>query len=72
MIKYDPFWKYIKEHGISTYRLINEGINPDVIQRLRSRKNISIKTLNQLCTVLECKVTDILEYVPDEEEDADL
>ena len=72
MIKYDPFWKYIKEHGISTYRLINEGINPDVIQRLRSKKNISIKTLNQLCTVLECKVTDILEYVPDEEEDADL
>lgn len=72
MIKYDPFWEYIKEHGISTYRLINEGINPDVIQRLRSGKNISIKTLNQLCTVLECKVTDILEYVPDEEEDADL
>lgn len=72
MISYDPFWEYIKEHHISTYRLINEGINPDVIQRLRSRKNISIKTLNQLCTVLECKVTDILEYVPDEEEDADL
>lgn len=71
MISYDPFWDYIEEHGISTYRLINDGINPNVIQRLRSGKNISVKTLNRLCVVLECTVTDILEYVPNEE-DADL
>lgn len=69
MISYEPFWNYIKEHGISTYRLINDGINPDVIQRLRAGKNISIKTLNQLCRVMECAVTDILVYIPDDSED---
>lgn len=69
MISYDPFWCYIREHGISTYRLINDGINPDVIQRLRAGKNISIKTLNQLCRVMECAVTDILVYIPDDSED---
>lgn len=71
MISYEPFWNYIRDHGVSTYRLINDGINPDVIQRLRSGKNISVKTLNQLCHVLGCAVTDILVYIPDEE-DADL
>ena len=69
MISYEPFWTYIKAHGISTYRLINNGINPDVIQRLRYGKNISIKTLNQLCRELECAVTDILVYIPDDDED---
>lgn len=69
MISYEPFWNYIKEHGISTYRLINDGINPDVIQRLRAGKNINVKTLNQLCRVMECAVTDILVYIPDDSED---
>ena len=69
MISYEPFWNYIKEHGIPTYRLINDGINPDVIQRLRAGKNISVKTLNQLCRVMECAVTDILVYIPDDSED---
>lgn len=67
MISYKPFWDYIRQHNISTYRLINDGINPDVIQRLRSGKNISTKTLDQLCEELECTVTDILVYVPNEE-----
>ncbi len=69
MISYAPFWDYIRQHNISTYRLINDGINPDVIQRLRTGKNISIKTLNQLCHVLGCTVTDILVYIPDDSED---
>ena len=69
MISYEPFWHYIREHGMTTYRLINDGINPDVIQRLRAGKNISTKTLNQLCRVMECTVTDILVYIPDDSED---
>lgn len=69
MISYEPFWHYIREHGRSTYRLINDGINPDVVQRLRSGKNISVKTLNQLCKVMDCTVPDILVYVPDDSED---
>ncbi len=68
MISYEPFWDYIQQHNISTYRLINDGINPDTIQRLRTGKNISIKTLDQLCAELECAVTDILVYVPDDDD----
>ena len=69
MISYEPFWNYIQQHSISTYRLINDGINPDTIQRLRTGKNISIKTLDQLCAELECAVTDILVYVPDDDDE---
>ena len=68
MISYEPFWDYIRLHKISTYKLINDGVNPNAIQRLRSGKNISTKTLNQLCAVLECTITDILVYIPDDED----
>ena len=47
MISYEPFWQTIRRKNISTYQLIYEyGILPDTIQRLRSGKTITTKTLN--------------------------
>lgn len=68
MISYEPFWRAIRERKISTYQLIGYGILPDTIQRLRSGKPITTKTLNSLCIALECTVPDILEFVLDENE----
>ena len=68
MISYEPFWKTIRERSISTYQLIGYGILPDTIQRLRSGKPITTKTLNSLCIALNCTVSDILEFVADESE----
>ncbi len=66
MISYDPFWNTIKEKGISTYELINkQGILPDTIQRLRSGKAITTTTLESLCEVLNCRIEDIIKYIPD-------
>lgn len=68
MISYDPFWQTLHRKNISTYKLIYEyGILPDTIQRLRSEKTITTKTLNTLCSVLSCPVSDILIYIPDED-----
>lgn len=68
MISYEPFWKTIRERKVSTYQLIGYGILPDTIQRLRSGRPITTKTLNRLCIALECTVPDILEFVLDENE----
>lgn len=68
MISYDPFWQTLHQKNISTYKLIYEyGILPDTIQRLRSEKTITTKTLNTLCSVLCCQISDILVYIPDED-----
>ena len=67
MMSYDPFWKTIEQKGISTYALINKlGILPDTIQRLRKGKPITTTTIETLCEVMECRVEDIVKYVPDE------
>ena len=66
MIKYDPLWRTLKEKGISQYQLIKDyGIDKAQLQRLW--QNLVVKTLilNRLCQILDCRIEDIMEYVPD-------
>ena len=66
MISYGPFYKTLKEKGISTYRLINDyGISRSLLDRLKHNRPISTVTLNDLCTFLDCRVEDILIYKKD-------
>ena len=72
MISYDPFWKTIADRGISTYALINRpGILPDTIQRLRSGKPITTTTLNTLCQVIDCNISDVMKFIPDQNSQID-
>lgn len=67
MISYEPFWKTIADRQISTYALINRhGILPDTIQRLRSGRPITTTTLNTLCQVIYCEISDIMEFIPEQ------
>lgn len=69
MITYEPFYKTLKQKGISTYRLINDyGISRSLLDRLKHNRPISTVTLNDLCTILHCKVEDILVYSQDDTE----
>lgn len=67
MIRYDPLWRTLKEKNISQYRLIQEyGIDKAQLQRLRQNMVVKTVILNTLCTILDCRIEDIMEYVPDE------
>ncbi len=68
MIVFDKLWQTIEQKGFSTYRLREEcGIDSKTIRRLKANENIESKTVNKLCTVLNCRVEDIMEYIPDNE-----
>jgi len=43
------------------------GLSATTLSNIRNGKNtnISVKTLDKLCKFFHCKVSDILEYVPD-------
>ena len=67
MISYAPFYKTLKQKGVSTYKLINTyGMSRSLLDRLKHNKPISTVTLNDLCCILDCKVEDILVYIKDE------
>jgi len=67
MLKYDKLWVTLKEKNISQYKLIKDyGIDKAQLHRLR--KNMVVKTMifNRLCSILDCRIEDIVEYVPDD------
>lgn len=64
MIVFDKLWITMKEKGISTYKLREEcGIDSKTIRRLKANENIETKTIDKLCSVLNCKIEDIAEFV---------
>ena len=70
MISYEPFYKTLKRKGVTTYKLINSyGISRSLIDRLKHNKPITTVTINDLCTILDCDVNDILVYKKDIEKE---
>ncbi len=66
MIVFDKLWDVMKKQGISTYKLReNCGIDSKTVRRLKANDNMETKTLNKLCALLDCKIEDIMEYIPD-------
>lgn len=66
MIVFDKLWITMKNKGVSTYNLREKcGIDSKTVRRLRANENIETKTLNKLCTVLDCKLEDIAEFIKD-------
>ena len=67
MISYDPLWKTMKERGATTYTLQVKGqISSSTIRRLKAGDSVSTNTLDALCKILQCDLTDIVLYLPDE------
>lgn len=67
MITYEPFWKTIKTSKESTYTLIkNHNISSATIDKLRKNKPLTTTTLNDLCRIFNCKLEEIAQYIPSE------
>jgi len=66
MITYSPLWETMKAKGITKYRLIHKhGIAQNTISRMVKNMPTSSETINDLCEILDCKVEEIMKYVPD-------
>lgn len=67
MIRFDKLWEIMRQRNVTTYQLREQcGIDSKTIRRLKANENIETKTLNKLCSVLECRLEDIAEYIKDE------
>ncbi|WP_209346476.1 helix-turn-helix transcriptional regulator [Flavonifractor sp. AGMB03687] len=67
MIAYDPLWETMRRKGITTYALIKQfHFSRGTLDSLKQNRNISTATLNDLCSILSCRVEDVLRYIPDQ------
>ena len=63
VIVYDRLWNTMKEKGITSYRLRKLGFPRSTYYAMKRGDNISSHTVNQLCKILKCGVSDIMEYI---------
>lgn len=70
MIVFDRLWKTMKKRGVSQYKLIKTyGISTGQLDRLRKNENVNTYTLDQLCSILQCGLEDIAEYVKEKNDE---
>ena len=68
MISYENLWKTMKDKGISQYALIKQyNVSPGQITRLKRNESVSTHTIEVFCKILDCRVQDVMEYIPDED-----
>jgi len=68
-ISFQPMREYMHKNHISYYRLGNEGIDSQTLQRIRHDQPITTTTLGMLCKIMHCQPGDLIEYIeeaPDE------
>lgn len=60
MIDYSPFWKTLKETGVTQYDLIyHHNISRGTIHRMRKNKPLTLVTVDILCSILEVPIEKI-------------
>ena len=64
MISYRPFYETLLKKQVTEYALIfKHGIPANTLHRMKHGAAITTKTLDELCFILDCDVSDIVEYV---------
>ena len=66
MITYEPLWETLNKKGITTYQLLTtHNFSRGMLDNLKHNRSITMATLNQLCNILDCDITDIIKYTKD-------
>lgn len=73
MVSFEPLRKLMENRKISTYFLRNKcgnyNLDSKTIQRLMNDESVSTNTIDALCQIFKCQVTDIIEILPTPEKE---
>ena len=65
MIVYDRLWKTMAEKEVTQYQLITKGVSHSTLTQLKKNRPVRTDTLEKLCSILNCRIEDIIEYIPE-------
>lgn len=63
--KYDKLFELLKQKGINTYKIRQENlISQAALTKMKNGEgNIDTRTLERLCSLLQCQPGDLMEYI---------
>ena len=62
MLDYSPMWETMAKKGITQYALIKAGIDNKTLDSLKKGKNITLVTLEKLCSILSCTPNEVIRF----------
>ncbi len=67
-VSYNKLWKLMIDKSISKTELTHlAGITTNAMAKLGRNEDVKVHVLEKLCTTLDCKLDDIVEFVSDPE-----
>ena len=66
VISYEPLFRTMEKKGITAYKLFKMGFSKSTYYAMKSGKSVLASTIDQLCTLLECEVSDVVKFVPEQ------
>lgn len=68
-VSYKKLWKLLIDKNMIKKQLREQaGLTTNVIAKLGKDENVSTEVLCKICKALDCGLDDIIEIIPDEEE----
>lgn len=66
-VSYKKLWKLLIDKNMNRTEMMNKaGITGNVLGRLSHNEPISLKSLERICTLLECDIGDVMEFIPED------
>lgn len=66
---YNRLWKLLIDKGFNKTKLREAtGIGTATLAKLSANENVSMDVIDKICSVLNCRIEDILEHTPDEKD----
>lgn len=67
-VRYNKLWKLMIDKSINKTELTHlAGISTNAMAKLGRNEDVRVNVLEKLCTTLDCKLDDIVEFVSDSE-----
>lgn len=63
MLDYSPLWETMRRRGVSQYQLLQNGIDNKTLDSLKKNKNITMLTLEKLCSIIGCESGDVVKFI---------
>lgn len=67
MVSYKPLWKTLIDRNINKTKLkAMAGFSNGTLSRMGKDQYVEMKHIDNICRVLGCSVSDVIEFLPDE------
>ena len=66
-INYNKMWKLLIDKNMKRKDLKEKAeVSQNVMARLSKNQAVTMETMEKICSVLQCDIGDVMEFIPDE------